>query len=61
MFFGLGPFELVILSTLVVAVFGVGSVPVVARKLGWLHGTIQRIKLQLPWVTRIPLLSRIFR
>lgn len=61
MIFGLGPFELVILGALVVAVFGMGSVPVIARKLGWLHGTIQRVKLQFPWVTRIPLLSRFFR
>ena len=61
MFFGLGPLEVIILGALVVAMFGLGSVPVIARKLGWLHGTIQRIKLQLPWVARIPLLTRFFR
>jgi Sec-independent protein translocase protein TatA len=56
--FGLGPFELIILATLVVAIFGLGRVPKIAHKVGWLHGTLRRLKREYPWITKIPWLSR---
>jgi len=59
--FGLGPFELIILGALVAAVFGLGSVPKIAHKVGWLHGTLQRLKRQLPWLSKVPWLARFFR
>jgi Sec-independent protein translocase protein TatA len=56
--FGFGPFELIILAALIVAIFGLGRAPEIARKVGWLHGTLQRLKRNYPWITKIPWLSR---
>ena len=47
MILGLGLWELVLLGGLLVALFGLGSVPVLAHRLGWLHGTLQRWQRRL--------------
>ena len=52
MILGLGPWELLLLGVLIVALFGLGSLPTVARDLGRLHGFIQQIKRKFGWLSR---------
>jgi|GEM_PF-3684861 len=52
MFFGLGPLELILLGVLFVAFFGLKKVPLAARELGRIHGTIQKLKLRFPFLLR---------
>ncbi len=47
MILGLGPIELLILTALVVALFGLGRLPQIAREVGRFHGAIQRLKNEL--------------
>ena len=52
---------LALLVGLVVALFGLGRLPAVARDAGWLYGKLQKLKQDYPWLARIPWLSRFFR
>lgn len=61
MLFGLGPLELLLLGGLVVALFGLHRAPKMARDLGRLHGTIQRLKRRHPWLAHLPWWGRFFR
>ncbi|MCW8860190.1 MAG: twin-arginine translocase TatA/TatE family subunit [Deltaproteobacteria bacterium] len=60
MILGLGPWELIILGVLVTAMFGLGRLPSIARDLGRIHGFVQRVKRAIPWVGKLPWLSRFF-
>jgi Sec-independent protein translocase protein TatA len=53
MLWGLGPWELVLLGGLFVALFGLKRVPPAARQLGRLHGTISRLKRRFPFLSRL--------
>lgn len=61
MILGLGLWELALLLGLLIAIFGLGRFPEIARDLGRLQGTLQRIRRRFPWLGRIPWLSRFLR
>lgn len=52
MILGLGPFELIVLGVLFAAFFGLKKVPMAARELGRIHGTIQKLKRRFPFLLR---------
>ncbi len=52
MLFGLGPWELMILGLLFVALFGLKRVPTAARQLGRIHGTMQNLRHRFPFLLR---------
>lgn len=52
MILGLGPWELMLLGVLFVALFGLKRLPDAARELGRLHGLSQRMKRKFPWLSR---------
>ena len=47
MILGLGPWELLLLTLVASALFGLGRIPSLARDLGRLHGLVQRLKREL--------------
>lgn len=47
MIFGLGFWELLLLTLLVGLLFGFGHLPQLAKDVGRLHGTVQRVKDEL--------------
>lgn len=61
MILGLGPWELALLALLVIALFGLGRLPAVARDAGRIYGLLQRLKRELPWLAKLPWINRFFR
>ncbi|PLX96427.1 MAG: hypothetical protein C0622_15005 [Desulfuromonas sp.] len=61
MIFGLGLGEIALLVAVVVILFGVRGVSKGSRDLGRAYGLSRKLKQRLPWLGKIPLLSRFFR